>query len=77
MLQWLVRLVRRSGIEVKNYADKDLRYKRGDEIGHFKFGSTVITLWPVQGGDLHSSITSGAVAKMGQPMIANTALANS
>ena len=74
---WDGTIVRRSGIEVKNYADKDLRYKRGDEIGHFKFGSTVITLWPVQGGDLHSSITSGAVVKMGQPMIANTALAKS
>lgn len=74
---WDGTVVRRSGIEIKNYADKDLRYKRGDEIGHFKFGSTVITLWPVQSGDLHSSITSGAVVKMGQPMIANTALANS
>ena len=33
---WDGTVVRRSGIEVKNYADKDLRYKRGDEIGQLQ-----------------------------------------
>lgn len=31
---------------VHDYLDKNLRFKRGDEIGHFKMGSTVILLFP-------------------------------
>lgn len=68
---WDGTIVRRSGIEIKDYSDKDLHYKRGDEIGHFKFGSTVITLWPLSGGQLDPAIVSDATVKMGQAMIAN------
>ena len=31
---------------VYDYLEKNLRFKRGDEIGHFKMGSTVILLFP-------------------------------
>ena len=31
---------------VHDYLEKNLRFKRGDEIGHFKMGSTVILLFP-------------------------------
>ena len=67
-------MVRRSGIEVKDYTDRDLHYQRGDEIGHFKFGSTVITLFPKSLGDLDDSLVSGYVIKMGQKLIANPKL---
>jgi len=71
---WDGTVVRRSGIEVKDYTDRDLHYQRGDEIGHFKFGSTVITLFPKSLGDLDDSLVSGYVIKMGQKLIANPKL---
>ena len=71
---WDGTVVRRSGIEVKDYTDRDLHYQRGDEIGHFKFGSTVITLFPKSLGDLDDSLVSGYVIKMGQKLIANPML---
>lgn len=71
---WDGTVVRRSGITVKDYTDQVLRYERGEEIGHFKFGSTVITLWPQGLGSLDSSIVSEHVIKMGEPMIANQRL---
>lgn len=71
---WDGTVVRRSGIEVKDYTDRDLHYQRGDEIGHFKFGSTVITLFPKSLGDLDDSLVSGYVIKMGQKLIASPKL---
>lgn len=71
---WDGTVVRRSGIEVKDYASQNLMFARGDEIGHFKFGSTVITLWPKTLGDLDPAIQSGARVKMGQSMIGNIKL---
>lgn len=73
---WDGTVVRRSGIEVKEYADRNMIYGRGDEIGHFKFGSTVITLWPKELGDLCPDFQPGAPVKMGQSMIGNTRLAD-
>ncbi len=71
---WDGTVVRRSGIEVKDYTDRDLHYQRGDEIGHFKFGSTVITLFPKSLGDLDDALVPGYVIKMGQKLIANPKL---
>ncbi|WP_267257164.1 archaetidylserine decarboxylase [Coxiella endosymbiont of Ornithodoros maritimus] len=34
------------GIAVHNYREKNIKFKRGEEIGHFKMGSTVILLFP-------------------------------
>lgn len=44
-------------------------YKPGDEIGHFKYGSTVICLWGWQEGQLAPAFTEGTPVKMGQAMI--------
>lgn len=71
---WDGTVVRRSGIEVKDYSSQNLRYQRGAEIGHFKFGSTVITLWPKSMGELEEAIKSDQVVKMGEPLIANQRL---
>ena len=71
---WDGTVVRRSGIEVKDYTDRNLYYQRGEEIGHFKFGSTVITLFPKSLGDLDESLVPDHVIKMGQNMIANPKL---
>ena len=72
---WDGTVVRRSGIEVKDYSNQNLTFKRGDEIGQFKYGSTVITLWPKQMGAIDSTITPDTPVKMGQPLIANPRLA--
>lgn len=71
---WDGTVVRRSGIEVKDYSAQDLTFKRGAEIGLFKYGSTVITLWPQNLGALDSTMTPDTPVKMGQPMIANPRL---
>jgi phosphatidylserine decarboxylase len=36
----------RGAIRETDFSDRDLSYKKGDEIGRFKFGSTVILLFP-------------------------------
>ncbi len=71
---WDGTVVRRSGIEVKDYQSQDLRFKRGDEIGLFKYGSTVITLWPKSMGAIDEAITPDTPVKMGQPLIAHVRL---
>ena len=73
---WDGTVVRRSGIEVKDYSQKNLMFERGAEIGHFKFGSTVITLWPKSLGDLELYMKNGAKVQMGQSMIGNAKLAD-
>lgn len=71
---WDGTVIRRSGIEVKDYQSQDLRFKRGDEIGLFKYGSTVITLWPKSMGAIDEAITPDTPVKMGQPLIAHVRL---
>lgn len=68
---WDGTVVRRSGIQVKDYSSENKQFKRGDEIGHFKFGSTVITLWPQSMGDMAPEIKSNQPVKMGEPLIGN------
>lgn len=68
---WDGTVVRRSGIEVKDYSNNPKNFCRGTEIGHFKFGSTVITLWPRSIGDLSHEIKPNNPVKMGEPLIAN------
>ena len=35
----------RGAIRETDYSDRDLTYEKGDEIGRFKFGSTVVLLF--------------------------------
>ena len=73
---WEGTIVRRSQVEEKDFSEQNLTFKRGDEIGHFKFGSTVITVWPQEIGALAPSIVPDAVMRMGKPLIANPQLAH-
>lgn len=66
---WGGTVVRRSGIERISFDDRELFFKRGDEIGHFKFGSTVICVWPESVGQLNELMVHGQAVKMGQAMI--------
>lgn len=71
---WDGTIVRRSGVEIKDYSGQNLIYERGAEIGHFKFGSTVITLWPESMGPLYEGIMPDLPITMGSPLIAHPKL---
>lgn len=66
---WDGRIVRRNGLEIKNFTPEQYQFKKGDELGMFKFGSTVICVWPEQLGALNDMMVPEQVVKMGQAMI--------
>ncbi len=57
-----------SQIRVWDYSDKDIRLKRGDEMGRFNMGSTVIMLFPQNSIQWDTGIQAEASIQMGQAM---------
>lgn len=66
-----------SGLEIPPYAHKvhscDLRQRaihlaKGDELGRFNMGSTVILLLPAKGNTLNPDLYSDQVVRVGQPV---------
>jgi phosphatidylserine decarboxylase len=49
-----------------DYSEESIDFAKGDEIGRFKFGSTVILLFPQQAIAWSKKITPYAAVKMGQ-----------
>ncbi|MBU2969536.1 phosphatidylserine decarboxylase [Pseudoalteromonas sp. C2R02] len=47
--------------------DNKISLKKGDEMGRFKLGSTVILAWPQQAADFLEGQIPGTVTRMGQP----------
>ena len=66
---WGGTINRRVGLEIKTYENDNLRYQKGDEIGYFKYGSTVICLWSDQNGELPEDFETGLPVKMGRSLI--------
>ncbi len=66
---WSGTIDRKVGMEIKTYENEDIRYSKGDEIGYFKYGSTVITLWPENGGEVAKDLQENFPVKMGRSMI--------
>ncbi len=67
---WGGTVVRRKGIEIIDYSQDDqYSYKRGEEIGHFKYGSTVIVLWGKNKGELPEDLQVGTPVKFGRSLI--------
>ena len=60
---------RRVGLEIKDYSKENFHYQQGDEIGYFKYGSTVICLWGNNQGELPSDIETMLPVKMGRSLI--------
>ena len=56
----------RGAIRETDFSDRDLSYKKGDEIGRFKFGSTVILLFPEDGIRWQDSLMPQADVQMGE-----------
>lgn len=55
-----------SQVQHIQYAPKAYRFKRGDEIGRFQFGSTAIVLLPESAPLWREAIKAESVVKMGQ-----------
>lgn len=66
---WGGTLDRKEGRKVNLYESGAFSYKRGEEIGHFKYGSTVICLWPNRLGTLSLDLKSGNSVLYGRKMI--------
>ncbi len=52
---------------LKDYTHEEIFLKKGDEMGHFKFGSTVILLFPTNSVRLND-LQSGKEINMGDPL---------
>ncbi|MEE4246538.1 MAG: archaetidylserine decarboxylase [Kangiellaceae bacterium] len=59
----------RSDIAVTDYKKGDVSIKRGDEVGRFRLGSTVIMLLPKGNYQWDESIKNEASTVLGQPLI--------
>jgi phosphatidylserine decarboxylase len=60
----------RGAIREANLSDRDLSYKKGDEIGRFKFGSTVILLFQEDKIRWQDSLMPQADIQMGEKIAA-------
>ena len=59
-----------------NPIEVDARYHRGDELGWFQHGSTIV-LFATKGHALLPHIREGAFVRMGEPLLARPATATS
>jgi len=58
----------RGRINTQNYPDNDISFRKGDEIGRFNMGSTVILLFPKNSIDWLNSYTAGSTVQLGQAL---------
>lgn len=66
---WSGTIVRRKDVEVNYYDPGQFSFKRGDEIGYFKYGSTVICMWPENTTELTAGFDRGNKVLFGQQML--------
>lgn len=61
-----IRPRRKGVVESLTVADEHKAVRRGDVLGWFNMGSTVIVLLPPGAGEWHDSLVPGAIVRMGQ-----------
>ncbi len=66
---WDGDVTRGKEIETKYFDPGQYSFTRGQEIGCFKYGSTVITLWPEHVGSICADFEVGLKVQYGQPML--------
>lgn len=59
---------RPGGVRTWEYADGAVRLAKGDEMGRFLLGSTVVLLFPPRAASLEASWTTGRAIRMGEAM---------
>ncbi len=60
---------RSSEVKVDDFDPGQYSFKRGDEIGMFKYGSTVICMWPENIGRLPETLSAGEKIQMGSSLL--------
>lgn len=65
---WAGTLSRCVNIDIKYYDPEQLSFHKGDELGWFRYGSTVICLWSETTGRPAETITPGTPVKMGEAL---------
>jgi phosphatidylserine decarboxylase len=55
-----------SNVQQWNYAEQDIHLEKGDELGYFNFGSTVILLFPQDKMNWESVLQAQSSVQMGQ-----------
>ncbi|OGO94021.1 MAG: phosphatidylserine decarboxylase [Coxiella sp. RIFCSPHIGHO2_12_FULL_42_15] len=58
----------RGNITTWDYQGKNIQFKKGDELGYFQLGSTVIILFPKNRMDWNPECHRGSSLKLGQPI---------
>ena len=59
----------RSDVNRTDYSDQSITLNKGDEMGRFRLGSTVILLMPKGNYEWDESIKNEAPTKLGQPLL--------
>lgn len=56
------------GKEIKywDYSDKDITLEKGEEMGRFKLGSTIVALFPKDSIDFSEELQAGSVTRLGE-----------
>ncbi|MFN3234361.1 MAG: archaetidylserine decarboxylase [Gammaproteobacteria bacterium] len=54
--------------QTTNYSQENIWIRKGEEMGYFSFGSTVIMLFPQNALEWSSDLKAGSVVRMGQAM---------
>ncbi len=55
-----------SGVVVKQYSDEKIHLEKGDELGHFELGSTVIVVFPKGLSQWSEGLVAGSAVQVGQ-----------
>lgn len=66
---WEGNIKRKEGLKISDYEQQNLVYKKGDEIGHFKFGSTVIVLFEKDKVNFNINYETNSSIKFGASLI--------
>jgi phosphatidylserine decarboxylase len=53
-------------IQYTDYADQDIRLEKGEEMGRFKLGSTIVALFPKDSIAFAESLEAGSVTRLGE-----------
>lgn len=66
---WDGTVIRTEQVTRQDLKERQLILERGAEMGHFKYGSTVIVLWPSSLGRCRAELTPGTPVQMGQSLV--------
>lgn len=66
--EWAGTLVHRKGLDIKYFDPDQFSFQKGEEIGYFSFGSTVLCMWPESMGKLTDNLVAGNPIKLGEPL---------